>query len=192
MVTHIRCINKHSNKGAALVIALVFLVLLTILGLSSMHSTTLEEKMAHNARDRNIAFQAAETTLLTAEAWLKSVTTRPTFPNQAKGLYLPSISVTPVWEDTALVNWKSAANLVVYPCAPLQIGPCGSTLTKVSTQPKYIVEDIGSAPLEMGSKIIPNSYASGSGGGEVYRITARGTGSTDSSQVMVQSTFFSQ
>lgn len=58
-------IRKKSNfkqqKGVALLSALILLVMLTILGLSSMRSTTLEERMAANTQIVNRAFQAAST-----------------------------------------------------------------------------------------------------------------------------------
>lgn len=58
--------KQHSMKkqsGAALMTALVILVILTMLGLSSMSMNTMEERMAANAQEINRAFQAAETGL---------------------------------------------------------------------------------------------------------------------------------
>ncbi len=51
------------QNGAALITALVFLVILTMLALGSMTTTTLEEKMASNAQESNRAFQTAESGL---------------------------------------------------------------------------------------------------------------------------------
>ena len=53
----------HKQQGAALITALVMLVLLTLLGLSSMTTTTMEERMAANIQDITRAFQAASTGL---------------------------------------------------------------------------------------------------------------------------------
>jgi len=50
-----------SQRGAALLTALVFLVLLTMLVLSSMNTNIMEERMAANSQEVNRAFQAAET-----------------------------------------------------------------------------------------------------------------------------------
>ncbi len=52
-----------TQRGAALITALVMLVILTLLGLSSMSTVTLEERMAANAQEINRAFQAASTGL---------------------------------------------------------------------------------------------------------------------------------
>lgn len=60
------------ERGSALVISLVFLLLLTILGLSSMQSSTLQEKMAGNSAEKNRAFQLAEAGLRAGEARVKA------------------------------------------------------------------------------------------------------------------------
>lgn len=60
----------RSEQGAALVVALVLLLVITILGLSSMRGTSLQERMSANLRDRGLAFQAAEAALREAEASL--------------------------------------------------------------------------------------------------------------------------
>lgn len=52
-----------SQAGAALITALVLLVILTMLGLSSMSTNTMEERMAANSQEMNRAFQAAESGL---------------------------------------------------------------------------------------------------------------------------------
>jgi type IV pilus assembly protein PilX len=46
-----------------LIVALLFLVMLTLLGVTAMTGTTMEERMAGNARDNAVAFQAAEAAL---------------------------------------------------------------------------------------------------------------------------------
>jgi type IV pilus assembly protein PilX len=54
------------ERGAALLTALVFLVLLTMLVLSSMNANIMEERMAANSQEVNRVFQAAETGIETA------------------------------------------------------------------------------------------------------------------------------
>ena len=49
------------QHGAALVVGLVLLMVLTILGISGMNTATLELTMASNAQFQQDAFQAAET-----------------------------------------------------------------------------------------------------------------------------------
>jgi len=50
-----------------LVVSLVFLLLLTLIGISSMQNATLQEKMAGSVRFRNESFQTAEAALRLGE-----------------------------------------------------------------------------------------------------------------------------
>ncbi len=172
------------QRGVALVMALVFLLLLTILGVAALNTTSLEEKMANNVKDRNLAFQAAESALIVAENWTYTQIGKPVFPNNPIGLY------TPVTSDTdADPNWKestwSTNNVVIYPNTPGQT--VSGSLGKIQNQPKYIIEDMGETPESGGSLVLTSSYKSK--GTTVVRITARGTGGTDAAVVMLQSTY---
>jgi hypothetical protein len=50
---------KQANRGIALVVALVLLILLTILGVASMNSVVMQERMAGNVNLQSLAFEAA-------------------------------------------------------------------------------------------------------------------------------------
>jgi Tfp pilus assembly protein PilX len=52
----------------ALIISLILLLLLTLISVSAMKTSSLEERMAGNDRDRNMAFQEAEAALRAGEA----------------------------------------------------------------------------------------------------------------------------
>lgn len=56
------------QRGMALVVALVFLLLLTLLGLNSMQNATLQEKMSGSVQFRNQSLQIAEAALRLGEA----------------------------------------------------------------------------------------------------------------------------
>ena len=56
------------QRGMSLFPAMMFLLVLAILGVAALNSTLLQEKMAGNTRDSNMAFQAAEAALRDAEA----------------------------------------------------------------------------------------------------------------------------
>ncbi|MEE9355515.1 MAG: PilX N-terminal domain-containing pilus assembly protein [Methylococcaceae bacterium] len=56
-------LNKPAIKqqqGAILIVSLFMLILLTLIGVSAMKTTALEEKMAGNLRQQDFAFQAAD------------------------------------------------------------------------------------------------------------------------------------
>jgi type IV pilus assembly protein PilX len=69
-----------NQSGAVLIVSLIMLLLLTLIGASSMQTTSLEEKMAGNLRDRNLAFQAAESALRDAEQDIRGIGTTPRNP----------------------------------------------------------------------------------------------------------------
>ncbi len=51
------------QRGIVLVVGLVFLLVLTILGVTTLRTTTLEERMAGNLMSKTMAFQDAEATI---------------------------------------------------------------------------------------------------------------------------------
>ena len=53
--------SRNDQRGAVLVVGLIILMVLTVLGVSSMKTATLELTMAGNAQFHQEAFQAAET-----------------------------------------------------------------------------------------------------------------------------------
>jgi type IV pilus assembly protein PilX len=55
------------QHGVVLIVALVLLLVLSILGISSMQGTVMQERMAGNTFDRALAFQAAEAALRAGE-----------------------------------------------------------------------------------------------------------------------------
>jgi type IV pilus assembly protein PilX len=59
---------RRRQGGAVLVVGLIILVILTLLGVQAMRSNVLQERMAGNMRERNLAFQAAESALRLGEA----------------------------------------------------------------------------------------------------------------------------
>lgn len=177
-------IETRRQTGTALVMSLIFLLILTVLGVGALNTTVLQEKMAANSKEKNTAFQSAESALLTAENWISQQISKPIFPNEATGLYLPSTDGEPIWERSSL-NWSGTVNLVVYPNTPTQTVSGG--LSSVASQPKYIIEDLGEVPEVGGSKVLPGAYKGK--GNTVLRITSHGTGGTNAAQARVQSTY---
>lgn len=59
---------QNRQQGMALLVSLVFLLLLTLIGISSMQNATLQEKMAGSVSLRNQSFQLAEATLRMGES----------------------------------------------------------------------------------------------------------------------------
>jgi type IV pilus assembly protein PilX len=62
--------TSNRQRGVALVVALVLLLILTVLALASVRGTSLQERMSANMYDRSLAFQRAEAAMRAAEAAL--------------------------------------------------------------------------------------------------------------------------
>lgn len=164
--------RQFSQRGAALITSLLFLLVLSLLGLVSMQSSLLEERMAGNMNNRNMAFQAAEAALRDAEYYLESAVL-PSFDG-SNGLYQPvTPGDTPLWET---VNWDDNDSRVI---------SGSNTITGVAQQPRYIVEDLGAMESGRQSLVAGQAIADA----RAYRVTARGVGGNGSAVVILQSTF---
>ena len=58
--------NPPAQSGAVLVVAMIFLIVMTLLAVTGMSTTSMEERMASNSQESMKAFQAAETGLAQA------------------------------------------------------------------------------------------------------------------------------
>ena len=59
--------TRRREAGVALIVSLVVLVIISLLGLSSIRGTAQQERMSANLYDREVTFQASETALRAAE-----------------------------------------------------------------------------------------------------------------------------
>jgi type IV pilus assembly protein PilX len=59
------------QRGMVLLVCLVMLLLLTMIGITAMSNSTLQERLVGNTRDQNTAFQAAEAALRVGEAFVR-------------------------------------------------------------------------------------------------------------------------
>src|SRR5207253_6062758 len=92
------------QRGTVLLMALMFLVVLSMLGLAMVSSTSVEERMARNARDQDVAMQAAEAALRDARIRVTGQYTSPAAPlsswsfadDCSNGLCSPN-ATQPVW-----------------------------------------------------------------------------------------------
>jgi len=67
------------QRGASLLVSLVFMLLLAFLGLAAISNSTLQERMSNNLSDRNVALQAAQMALRDAERDLAAKTSTGAF-----------------------------------------------------------------------------------------------------------------
>jgi type IV pilus assembly protein PilX len=65
--------RHNKQQGAALIVGLVLLVVITVLAISGMNTATTELAMARNDQNYENAFQAAETGLRQFLRWARSI-----------------------------------------------------------------------------------------------------------------------
>lgn len=98
----------RTQQGAALIIGLLMLLAITLLAVSSMRSTTLQEKMAANLYDRELIFQIAEAGVREAEAILATPTEVSVLLGRTGFHDVPVASNTELWLDTTTI-WANAS-----------------------------------------------------------------------------------
>ncbi|MHC8368625.1 pilus assembly PilX family protein [Pseudomonas sp. ZT5P21] len=106
-------VNAHTQRGMALLISLVFLLLLTLIGISSMQNATLQEKMASSVTLRNQSFQGAEAALRVGESAVQRDTYSLPVCTGTSQCAPPaeSSSITAAgFNSTSGVTWIAAAN----------------------------------------------------------------------------------
>lgn len=170
-------VRRQYQQGAALLISLILLLVLTFLGISSMQTTTLEERMTANQKDYYLAFEAAEYALTEAESQLDVLFSTGTFaPTGPDGLFRDHDLTDRVW---TIVDWTDSTKVRF-----VTVNPGMTTLP-----PKYIVERMSIVTTEDAVNL-GNEYGEQTGATEttIFRVTARGE-SGKGSVVMLQSTF---
>lgn len=177
--------SPRNQRGAVLIFCLVFLAVLTVMGVSGMESTVLEERMSGNMRDHSLAFQAAESALKNAEAWLVLQDTLPVTSTDGS---------TAVWAGNSLVSGLGDEEYW-WDDSSVNSGWWGTNgddlngtadVADVASQPVYVIEQY---------RTVDTGQSIAIGGGEVtvprifHRITARGVGINSTTDAVLQSTF---
>lgn len=163
---------NHSSmtvqRGAALIVALVMLLAMTLLGVTAVRNTTLQERMAGNLRDSNLSFQAAERALREGEEFLRS----PTIPpfTGANGLLT-------MQDDAGQGSFWSAY-------AWATNGRTAPDVDEVVSAPLYVIEELPPVPVAGGSERFAPLPDVG-----YFRVTARGVGGTAEAITILQTTY---
>lgn len=171
---------KNKQEGVVLIVSLIMLLMMTLLGVTAMNTSSMEEKMAGNSRDVELALESSETALRNAELWLA---------NQAVELEPKSNGSTRIWTLNAMdpttsnaVNWWQERNTAWWGNNAVAYD-ASVTLPLINSDPYTIIEY---------KQFIPDDLLVGNGnssqGITYYRVTARGTGGSDYAKVLLQST----
>lgn len=179
----------QKQRGATFVTGLIFLVVLTMFGVTAMKTASMEERMSGNLRDRNLALQAAEMALRYAEQHIRDNDPTTNTPSPIDGVVdfdtictaglcyygagteAPSPAWTTYCTPDCPLNYVTGTvfrvNGVTYTAPALPAGLLA---------PTYIIEGIKKTPP-------------GSGERYYYRITVRAQGFRQGTVVQLQEIF---
>jgi len=202
------------QRGAVLFVALVFLILLTLLGLAASSNSVLQERMTGGVRNRQLAMLGAESAARWGEA---IVWTSPLSANLSTGgMALPSClgSGVPqpcVWDQAGVAEHKTRRAVVDnfrtqrgWPTTgsmaytPQLTGLTGALETaSIAAQPLLMIEELGldnagrDGKGRMGGAIEPEGGGNKNPLRRLYRITARSQGGNGQAAVRVTEIVYS-
>ncbi len=167
-------ISLDSQRGATLLVGLIMVLLITIIGLAAIRGSGLQEQMAGNMRDRHVAFEAAEAALNEGEDSVMNSSNPTTLVGTTGYHHSFNRPSAHFWEED--FNWDTLS------------AEYAGSIDDVSSKPRFAVEQM--------IFLLPGTDGSAVGWQDVqnqeprimYRITARGHGGNENTQVIVQST----
>jgi type IV pilus assembly protein PilX len=157
--------NRGRQQGISLLIVLLLLVVTSLLGIAILRSSSMQERMSANMRDRSIAMQAAEAAIRFAQGRL---------------LVSPTGVPTETWDD--LDQIPTAAQ-----CTNIGICPAGSAApaawqtvpgteydsATLPVAPEYWIEYLGIGQGRLAASDDTRSEEGPDNQSPMFRITAR-------------------
>lgn len=178
--------TKRYQSGAVLVVSLLLLLVMTVLALGASQATRMQERMAGNARDHDLALQSAEAALRTGERLIDdpTLTTAPIACSTGRCKFY-ELNVLPgnvayqstawwtanAWNYSSANSWSTAGTEMSGPGLARQ-------------DPQFFIEELEDVPDTL---TIPPTGPPPSR--MYYRITSSAQGGSNTAQVVLQSTF---
>jgi type IV pilus assembly protein PilX len=186
----LRSTHPNAECGFALITGLLFLVVMSLIGVTMMNATRMETMMAGGARETNIAFQAAEAALRAGEQAVQDTDDPDEFngspgmlgesDNEPDFLETDSTATDYAWNNTSSLRYSADTCPSASSCYP-----------EVAEQPRYVVKHVDNIFDESAEKkaISIGGYAQGAHKvqSSVFRVTARGTSRDGSAEALLQS-----
>lgn len=185
-----------NQAGFVMVMAMMFMLALTVLAITAVRRVTLDEKFVNSMKTQNLAFQSAETALRYCEREFEFISKgNPVLPGIAKTAGANGAPEFPIIRQVGLGSstdpdpppsqWRTRANWATM-AAKLPAG----TVTNVSDQPECMIEEwqLPSKSFGRGGKIA--NRGSGGSPAVAYVFTARAQGTSATSVVWLQAVLY--
>lgn len=166
--------SVQRQRGAVLVTAMLLLMVLTIIGVTVMQLSRMQERMAGNSRDVNLAFQAAEGALRNGEMFISDQATRPITCSAAPCEVWLEGSLTGSVANKDEAWWD--ANGQDFDLEPI---------ADLAEEPQTVIEELGFVRTD-GGVVMGQEPPDGR---DFYQVTSRSTGGSGQAQVVLQSTY---
>jgi type IV pilus assembly protein PilX len=169
------------QRGTILVTSMLLLLVLTIIGVTAMQMSRMQERMAGNTRDLNLAFQGAEAGLRNGEALIQFQSVRPDTSSTAGSQFYTQGSSTIANPETRNVSWWGTRGLEYE--ADNDRSSTTAEVSDLARDPRFIIESIG---------FVSDSLTVGHGppqGRDFYQVTGRSTGGSDQANTTLRSTY---
>jgi type IV pilus assembly protein PilX len=183
-----RILSSHGlrgQRGAALVTSLVLLLVLTVIGVTAMTMTRMQERMAGNTRDLNLAFQGAEAALRDGESMIRALPESKADLCSTAGcqFWAPNVSLIANPETHDFQWWKD--NGVQYESAGGNHAAPTKDMAQLADDPELFIQYITR---------VPDSLTIGEGTGappgrDFYLVSGGSNGGSGFANTVVQSTF---
>jgi len=164
---------RKKQSGAVLIISLIILLIMTILVLSGIQSTLMQQKMTSAIRDTHISLEIAESGLLDAEKMIENLTSIAVFTGTG-GLYSENNGPEDVFSDDI---WTD--NLTI---------SATTKITDAGLVSRYFVEYLGLLNLDEDlSTLNQTGYGETTGGGDIhgFKIVSRSVGRDGNTEKIV-------
>lgn len=188
IVKNVSLAALRKQNGITLIVGLILLLVMTMLGLTAIQVTTQQERMAGNLRDRNIAFQAAESALREGESAL----IRCVIDFSGNGAYDVEANIVDVEANIVAAStaewtedrsWTEDSSFLFDDFDDACTEPkTHSAFFQAVAAPRFFLErqpPVGGASLETG---VPKTM-------EVFKVTSGGVGGSQAAVVVLQSSF---
>ena len=165
--------------GAILVTSMLLLLVLTIIGITAMQMTRMQERMAGNTRDLNLAFQGSEAGLRNGESLIQVQTARPDNCTGVPCNFWQSGTLTR--PETRDDSWWTTNGEEFE--ADNDRSTTTAEVADLKADPRFVVESIG---------FVSDSLTVGHGppeGRDFYQVTGRSTGGSGAANTVLRSTY---
>ena len=191
----------RQQRGVVLVVALIFLLLITMLAISASGTSLLQQKLAGGQRNAQLAEWSAETAIRGVEWRLWRSSSDPSAQiqcgsGQFSTCYQYNADAAP---DSKVQVFRTSSGWVtdgasMYDTVDMTKASSDATFA-LASNPYYIIEDLGldlpqdSGPQHESGVTSSTGTGSTSTSRHLYRITARGMGNNENAIRIIETTF---